>query len=191
MLLYIHGFNSGVQSPKALKVIDYMRSHFPDVHLALPQLSFCPDQSIEKLSALVQKAQKQGRAVHYLGSSLGAYYATFLRERYGGRAVLINPAVKAYEVLHNFIGKHKNPYTGEEVDVSLTHAKQLQRYDTQALSRLDQYSVYLQTADEVLDYKKAVWMYQGCHLNIEQGGSHHFDRFENHLPEMMNFLNLT
>ena len=84
-----------------------------------------------------------------------------------------------------------NPYTGEEVEVSLAHSEPLQRYDTKALSRLDSYSVYLQTGDEVLDYKKAMWMYQGCYLHVEQGGSHQFDGFESHLEDMMNFLNLT
>ena len=48
-----------------------------------------------------------------------------------------------------------------------------------ALRHLSAYAVYLKAADEVLDYKKALWMYQGCHLVVDQGGQHDFDDVKN------------
>ena len=45
-----------------------------------------------------------------IGSSLGGFYATHLAERFGVRAVLINPAIRPYEDLQPFAGRQLNLY---------------------------------------------------------------------------------
>jgi len=49
----------------------------------------------------------------------------------------------------------------------------------------------LQTGDEVLDYQQAVEKYRHCQLTIEQGGDHSFINYENALPKVASFFNLS
>ena len=48
--------------------------------------------------------------------------------------------------------------------------------------------VLLQTADAVLDYRDAQMRYQGSTVVIEEGGDHSFMHYEQHLPDIYQFL---
>jgi predicted esterase YcpF (UPF0227 family) len=48
--------------------------------------------------------------------------------------------------------------------------------------------VLLQTADEILDYRDAQTRYQGARFVIEEGGDHSFMHYEQHLPDIYEFL---
>ena len=61
-----------------------------------------------------------------VGSSLGGFYATWLAERHGLRAVLVNPAVLAHLSLADYVGPQTNLYTGEEFQFTREHVAQLQ-----------------------------------------------------------------
>jgi predicted esterase YcpF (UPF0227 family) len=50
------------------------------------------------------------------------------------------------------------------------------------------YMVLLQTADEILDYRDAQTRYQGARFVIEEGGDHSFTHYEQHLPDIYEFL---
>lgn len=188
MLLYIHGFNSGAASPKAQRWQAYYRQNNPQETLLMPQLPACPEASMAILEPLVQQALAKGESLYYLGSSLGGYYATYLRETYGGKAVLINPAAQAHQVMLNFVGRHTNPYTGELVEVKPEHAQVLERFDRSTLKQPKNYLVFLETGDQVLDYRKAQALYQDSHLEVIEGGSHSFEYFEHYLPKIGCFL---
>ena len=49
----------------------------------------------------------------------------------------------------------------------------------------------VQTADEVLNYQQAVEKYQHCQLVVEEGGDHSFINFEQQLPTIAAFFELT
>ena len=109
-LLYIHGFNSSPASSKAQALrasMDMLRR--ADGFLA-PALPHAPAAAAHMLEKLVQ--QHPHSAV--VGSSLGGFYATYLAEKFALRAVLINPAVRPYDLLIGEIGRQKNFHTGEE-----------------------------------------------------------------------------
>ena len=48
-----------------------------------------------------------------------------LPERYGARAVLINPAIRPYDDLRPYLGRQRNLHTGEEYDVTPEHFAEL------------------------------------------------------------------
>jgi predicted esterase YcpF (UPF0227 family) len=50
-----------------------------------------------------------------VGSSLGGYYATWLAERHGLQAVLVNPACSPL-TLSDYLGTQTHMYTGEPFD---------------------------------------------------------------------------
>ena len=187
-LIYIHGFNSSPASLKSRQTADWLSLHHPDVTFYCPRLSNEPDVAIGQLRDLVEGAQPP---VGLVGSSMGGYYATWLAERYGVRAVLINPAVKPYELMLDYLGENANYHTGERYVLEPRHVEEVRRLEVTAPLHCDRYWVLLQTGDEVLDYRQAETRYKGCHISIEQGGDHSFQDYQRHLPEIFEFLQLS
>jgi len=89
MIVYLHGFNSSPASKKAQQLGAYMRSRGLGAEFDCPQLPHRPDEAIAVAEAAIARAA--GRPVTLVGSSLGGFYATWLAEKHGFNAVLINP----------------------------------------------------------------------------------------------------
>jgi len=132
---------------------------------------------------------------YLVGSSLGGYFANYLSEKYNLPAVLVNPAVKPYELLDDYIGEQTNPYTNIVYQVTHGHIQQLKDIEQTAPSidskQKNNYLVMVQTADEVLNYQQAVEKYQHCQLVIQQGGDHSFIDFDKTLPTLASFFQFT
>lgn len=188
-ILYLHGFLSSPQSVKAQATKKYFSEHYPHVTVHTPQLSNFPGRVESQLIDIIEKKPEivEG-GLKVIGSSMGGYLSTFLVEKFGGKAVLINPAVKPYELLRGFIGRHVNPYTQETFDIVEDDMRVIQKLEAPLLRTPSAYKVMLQTADETLDYRLAEEKYQGGHLVIEQGGDHSFVDYERHLPDIARFL---
>lgn len=188
-LLYLHGFLSSPTSVKAQATKNYFAKHHPKVTLHIPELSNFPSKVEAQLVALIENNPEllEG-GLKVIGSSMGGYLSTFLIEKYSGKAVLINPAVRPYELLQQFIGPHVNPYSGEKFSIELTDIDIIKALDTDALNNEKAYKVLLQTNDETLDYRLAAAKYALSDLVIEEGGDHSFVGYENHLPAIAEFL---
>jgi len=124
----------------------------------------------------------------FLGSSLGGYYATFLAQKYAVPAILINPAVRPYELLATMLGRQQNMYTKEVYQLTSEHMQQLMDLKVQNLTVAKQLLVLLQTDDEVLDYRLAARAYLGAEVDIEQGGDHGYQNFDQRLPQILAFV---
>ena len=90
-LLYLHGFRSSPQSNKARQMAARVAAEFPRVHWWCPQLPPSPAAAAALIDAGTADWPAEQMAV--IGSSLGGYYATWLAEARGCRAVVLNPAV--------------------------------------------------------------------------------------------------
>jgi uncharacterized protein len=185
-IIYLHGFLSSPQSQKAQQTLNYVHLHYPEIAFELPQIASYPQQAIEQLEALV--AKHKGKRLGFIGSSLGGYLATYLSEKYHARAVLINPAVKPYELLTDYLGEHINPYTQEAFFLEARHTEQLRELRSENLKHAENYWILLQTDDETLDYRLAEQKYALSKLTIEQGGDHSFQGFERFIPAIIGFL---
>ncbi|MGX9462074.1 YqiA/YcfP family alpha/beta fold hydrolase [Shewanella sp. A14] len=190
MLLYIHGFNSSSRSYKAVQTADYIKQHFPQVDFYQPQLPSSPKAAMTLLCNITEQAKQQGLALRFIGSSLGGYFASYLAETYGGRAVLINPAVKPFELFEQFIGSQYNPYTNEHYQVLPQHQNDVALFNTHVIRHPDRFLVLLQTGDEVLDYRQALHKYHSCELHLEPDGDHSFVGFEQQLDKICKFIQL-
>ncbi|NMH65297.1 YqiA/YcfP family alpha/beta fold hydrolase [Shewanella salipaludis] len=188
MLLYIHGFNSSPLSDKGRVTAQFIAQHHPGLRFYQPQLATAPEVAMAELCLLVETQVQAGEPLAYIGSSLGGYYASYLAERYGGRAALINPAVRPFDLFDDFIGIQYNPYTRESYRVLPEHKQQLVQFDTQVIRNPERFLVCLQTGDEVLDYRAALHKYACCQLHIEAGGDHSFVGYEQQLQRMSQFL---
>ncbi len=188
-ILYLHGFLSSPQSVKAQATKAYFEQHHKNITLHVPALSNYPSEVEAQLLALIEGTPALiENGLRLIGSSMGGYLSTFLLEKFGGKAVLINPAVQPYELLQHFIGTHQNPYTGEQFDIVESDIDVIKALDTTELKEPNRYKVMLQTDDETLDYRLAESKYAKSNLLIEEGGDHSFVGYENHLPAIAEFL---
>lgn len=185
-LLYLHGFNSSSQSKKALQTQHWLAVNAPEVEFICPDLPPFADQAFAIIESLV-KACKDKKIV-VIGSSMGGFYATCLIERYNILGVLINPAVSPARGLNSWIGENKNYITGEKWVFEKHHVIEFDVLDPLVIRQSHNYMVLLQTADEILDYRDAQTRYQGARFVIEEGGDHSFMHYEQHLPDIYEFL---
>lgn len=137
MLLYIHGFNSSNRSEKAIQTAKYIEQHYPELDFHQPQLPTNILEAMALLESITQEAKQQQQALRFIGSSLGGYFASFLAEKYGGKAVLVNPAVKPYDLFEEFLGAQYNPYTNEHYQVLPQDREAVAQFDTHVIKHPD------------------------------------------------------
>lgn len=186
-LIYLHGFNSSPKSAKATLCAAYLSKCQPDVKLLVPTLPVDPLSAVAEVANLINKQSALSR-VGLIGSSLGGYYALYLAERYGLKAVLVNPALKPYELLSDYLGVNVNPYTGARYELQSQHIGDLLSLKKIVLTAPKDIFVVTQTGDEVLPYQDAISLLPLSPFWIQSGGNHAFLGFEKVVPAIMHFL---
>ncbi len=187
VLLYIHGFLSSPASEKAQQVETWCEQHQPSIKYLCPALSAYPDDAISTLEGIVRSHRSE--PIYIIGSSLGGFYATYLVEKYGLKAVLVNPAIRPFELIKAYIDTDlKNYHTEEVYRLNTTHMESLRSINVESLALPENYWLMAQTGDETLDYREAVKKYEHCLKTIEQGGDHSFQNFEQWLPRIFDFF---
>lgn len=189
LLLYIHGFNSSPLSQKAQLMAQYCAQYRPDIKCLAPQLAPFPQQAALQLTQLVEQHQANHQ-IGLVGSSLGGYLATWLNAQFALPAVLINPAVKPYDLLSDYLGEQQNPYTGERYILTTDHIDELKALEVVKLADPKAFWLLQQTDDEILDYRQAVTKYRDSKQTVEPGGDHSFVGFERYCADIIRFLQL-
>jgi predicted esterase YcpF (UPF0227 family) len=182
-VVYLHGFISSPQSRKATMLGDYLRNCVSGIDYAVPALHHRPAQAIAQVrSACAAYAPED---LTLVGSSLGGFYATVMAERLGCRAALLNPAVHPHRHLARYLGTQRNLYTGETFELTVEHIGELMAMDVPAITRPERYWLFVETGDEVLDYREAVAYYAGACQTVIRGGDHALSSFPEHVPDIV------
>ena len=163
---------------------DYLRS-VNGVDYRVPPMHHRPKQAIAQVEAAC--AGVAATDLTLVGSSLGGFYATVVAERLGCRAALLNPAVHPHTHFPKYLGAQKNLYTGEEFELTWEHVGELHALDPPAISRPERYWLFVETGDEVLDYREAVAFYAGALQEVIRGGDHSLNSFPEHVPEIVDW----
>jgi predicted esterase YcpF (UPF0227 family) len=189
LLLYVHGFNSSPLSHKAMVMKTYCEKHRPDIKVVVPQLPCFPKDAADRLIQLIDQ-YKHEYQIGLVGSSLGGYFSIWLNAQFGYRAVVVNPAVKPYELLSHYLGPQENPYTHERYWLEPRHIDELKALDVRSIIRPHSLWLLSQTGDEVLNYREAQEKLSAAKQTIEPGGDHSFVAFERYAEEIVEFLAL-
>jgi predicted esterase YcpF (UPF0227 family) len=185
MFVYLHGFNSSPASFKARALAQRLAARgLPDL-FAAPALSDWPPAAIATIEALIA-AHARGKLV-LVGSSLGGHYATWLAERHGLRAVLVNPAIRPAELLAGALGAQTNLYSGARYVLTEQHLDELRSLEVAAITRPERYLLVVASADEVLDTRVALERFRGARVIVHEGGDHGFADFTRYLDAVIDF----
>jgi predicted esterase YcpF (UPF0227 family) len=188
-LLYLHGFRSSPQSTKSRRVAAWVSQHRPGLAWCCPQLPPSPRGAIDDIVAATRTWPRERMAV--IGSSLGGFYATVAAERFGCRAVLLNPAVDPARDLAAHIGE-QTAWHGDER--FFFHAEFIDELRALApppqLTRPERYFAVIAKGDELLSWREMSARYAGCRIRLIEGSDHALSDFETHLPAVVDFLGL-
>jgi predicted esterase YcpF (UPF0227 family) len=182
MLVYIHGFNSSPASAKASLLKARLEAMGRGDEFAAPALPHRPAQA----AALLDDLARARPGAVLVGSSLGGYYAAWLAEKHGLKAVLVNPAVRPYELLRAALGPQQNLHTGERYRLTPAHLEELAALEVGRITP-ERYLLLVQTGDEVLDYRQALVRYRGCRTIVVAGGDHGLSDFAVYLDLVLAF----
>jgi hypothetical protein len=187
-IIYLHGFKSSALSIKGQLIQVFCQQH-PSYQVHLPDLNMPPEQVLAYVSEMIQSLED----VVLIGSSLGGFYATQLVAKYGVPAVLINPAMRPWQLFHDLFAHENIPYMVND-HWTLDHAQlqQLQQMAVPYVQDAGKILVLLQQGDEVLDYREAQRYYSAplyqSMIVTEAKGSHAMNNFVDKIPMALQFL---
>ena len=183
-LIYLHGFRSSPQSFKARLLGRRMAELGRGADFVCPQLPASPAAAV----ALVLDEIRPQPQDTLVGSSLGGYYATWLAERCGCRAVLLNPAVHAARDLATQVGTHAMYHdSGRAFVFEPGYVDELAALEVGAPTAPQRYLLVAATGDEVLDWREMVARYPGARHIVVEGSDHGLSDFESLADEVLRF----
>jgi predicted esterase YcpF (UPF0227 family) len=127
-----------------------------------------------------------------VGSSLGGFYATWLAEQLGCRAVLLNPAIHAARDLKGYTGELTAWHDPAERFVfEPRYLDELRALETGPIGRPENYFAVIAKGDEVLDWREMTGRYSGARIRLLEGSDHAISDFGEHIDEVFSFLGLS
>lgn len=185
MILYLHGFRSSPSSKKATLIREALRARGQADDYVCPQLPASPRAAIGV--ALAAARLEDPARLALIGSSLGGYYATYVAERVGCRAVLLNPAIRPYDDLRAYLGVQPVYFSDAKIDMRPEYLDELRAIDTPRITRPERYFLIAATGDELIDWRTMVEKYAGCRQRVIEGSDHALADFASYLDEVLAF----
>ncbi|MEK9775586.1 MAG: YqiA/YcfP family alpha/beta fold hydrolase [Quisquiliibacterium sp.] len=185
-LIYLHGFRSSPSSFKARMIEQRLGAVGLAGCFACPALPPSPSEAI----TLVQEQIAPRPDDTLVGSSLGGLYATWLAERVGCRAVLLNPAVRPARDLERYDGPLTMFHSDEPFDFQQEYLGQMRELELARISRPERYFLIAAKGDELLDWREMLEHYPGARLKLLDGSDHGLSDFADHIDEVLAFAGL-
>ncbi|WP_448761016.1 YqiA/YcfP family alpha/beta fold hydrolase [Acinetobacter tandoii] len=187
-IIYIHGFQSSPKSIKAQQLQQYCAQD-DELTVHVPDLNMPPEQALQVLQDLVLNYPD----VALVGSSLGGFYATQLVARHALPAVLINPAMRPWQLFRDLFGQQQLPYqVHPEWILDEAQLDYLEQIAVPNVQQADKVLVLLQQGDDVLDYREAERYYASqqprAWVMTEAHGNHVMDDFAAKIPMILQFF---
>lgn len=188
MILYLHGFRSSPSSMKARLMAERMAALGRSAELICPQLPASPKAAMALALDLI--AGVPADQLNIVGSSLGGYYATWLAERTGCRAVLLNPAIVPLQDLDKHVGVTTQFHSDEPFEFKREYIDELRALAVDPITMPERYFLIAATGDEVLDYRDMVAHYAGARQHVIAGSDHGISEFADYLDPVLAFCGI-
>jgi uncharacterized protein len=188
MILYLHGFRSSPQSFKARYMAERMQALGRAHEYHCPQLPASPAGAIRLALEYANACAPELLTV--IGSSLGGFYATWLAEHLGCRAVLLNPAVKPPRDLESYVGVSTHYHSDEPFEFKREYIDELRALSVDRITRAQRYFLIAATGDEVLDWRDMVAHYPGAQQTVIDGSDHGIAEFANYADAVLGFCGI-
>jgi len=185
VILYLHGFRSSPHSRKATMLRERMRALGREAEYVCPALPTSPRAAVDLAYQLASRIPPSSLAL--IGSSLGGYYATWLAEQLGSRAVLLNPAITPALDLEVHLGRQPVYFSADEIDFRPEHLRELKEIDTPVISRPARYFLVAATGDALIDYRTMTNKYAGARQRVITGSNHELSDFDRYMDEVLDF----
>ena len=189
LLVYLHGFRSSPRSSKAVitgNAVKALSTADNPVEWYCPQLLASPQQSMDMVTSYIDQSKADRMVV--IGSSLGGFYANYLAEKYGCKAVALNPAVRAARELAPHVGMMTSYDSDEPFDFRSEYIDELKAMQVQRISIPSRYFLIAAKGDELLDWKEMAEFYQGAKQLVLEGSDHGIADYADHLPKVLEFI---
>ena len=126
-----------------------------------------------------------------LGSSLGGFYAHVLARQIGCPVVLLNPAVHPARDLAGYIGEHPAWHEpGQRIHFDAAFIDELRALEATPHQCRPPTLAVIAQGDEVLDWREMLAAYGDDQVRLIEGSDHAISDFDDHLPEILRFLQL-
>jgi uncharacterized protein len=188
MILYLHGFRSSPQSFKARLIGARLQALGRGVEYHCPQLPASPRTAVSLALNIV--GQFPVEEIVLIGSSLGGYYATYLAEQLGCRAVLLNPAVKPPRELEKYVGITTAYHSDEPFEFRHEHIDELKALEVKQITHPERYFLLAATGDEILDWREMVAHYPGARQHVIEDSDHGISDFERYVDDVLAFCGI-
>ena len=189
LVVYLHGFRSSPRSSKAVLTGDAIRALSSPEHPIewyCPQLIASPKASMDMVNQHISKSKFDRLVV--IGSSLGGYYANYLAEKYGCKAIALNPAVRAPRELASHVGMLTTYDTNEPYDFRPEYIEELKALQVEVISNPSRYFLMAAKGDELLDWREMVEFYKGGEQLVLEGSDHGIADYPNHIHRVLKFI---
>ncbi|MBC8120050.1 MAG: esterase [Burkholderiaceae bacterium] len=184
MIVYLHGFRSSPQSRKALILARHLQQRGAADQYQCPALPPSPRAAARLALELAQTTPPKQLAL--IGSSLGGYYATWIAEKLGCRAVLLNPAIDPAHDLQAHIGRQSVFFSDDEINFRPEYIDELRELNT-PVTRPERYFLIAASGDAVIDHRKMLSRYAGARQRLIDGSNHELSDFEQYVEEVLAF----
>jgi len=180
LIVYLHGLNSAGSSGKAA----VLRQRLASIEVVSPTYpAQSAAQAVASLTEQLSPLLEQGPPAQprlLVGSSMGGFYGAWLAHRLGfDHLVLINPALRPWELLQQVEGWQYNQAKDERYYLSAEMVAATRAFATDPLEIGLPVTLLHDKEDELIDYRDAVAAYEGiADIRLFEGGSHAFDHMD-------------
>ena len=185
MILYLHGFRSSPQSAKTSLLAAHMQALGRGDEYLCPQLPASPRAAVDLVLDIASKVDLAELTL--IGSSLGGYYATYVAEKLGCRAVLLNPAVFAARDLATQVGVKTQYHTNEPFEFKAAYIDELKALAVERITHPERYFLMAAKGDELLDSREMVAHFANARQHIIDGSDHGISDFAEYAGEVLAF----
>jgi uncharacterized protein len=185
-LIYLHGFRSSPASFKAQWLLTRLTELGRSTKFACPQLPASPREAVD----LVRHQFDLRPDDTLVGSSLGGYFATYLAEHYGCRAVLLNPVIKAARDLRSYVGEHQMYHSEGSFKFRAEYLYELSELEVAMISFPQRYFLIAAKGDQSLDWNEMVAHYSGAGKLVLDGSDHGLSDFDDYGDQVLQFAGL-